>query len=313
VLYTSFTLDKFYTLPAEEIVGLFFLGELIYGFDIQTILLVAIGPFLALLYAIYLLYRFRRNSTAKYRTQISFLFVAYLIILIDYRILKLFMAELPFNAERLWVIDGFLASPFLGLAICSATSSLKKLLKTTSPQTMSIISRSSLSWRRVLRIGGLLFTLNILTPIILGGWISYSLHTAYPQIAPLQTTWYELEAVKYIEENTKEKYIVIGDQWTTFAGEVIVGVNNPRAYYFLEFNRTGYDLFRKILEDPSPQVMIEAMNVNNARVAYFIVTEPRLGTEEFNRVVYQTLKNQQLRVFGIFGGGKLFVFTYEKT
>jgi len=314
VLYTFFTLDRFYTLPAEEIVGLFFLGELIYGFDLKTILLIMIGPLLALLYAIYLLYKFRRNPTAKYRAQISFLFVTYLIILIDYRILKLFMADLPFNEERLWVIDEFLASPFVALAIYSATSSLKKLLKTTSQQTMSIISRSSLSWRRVLRIGGLLFTLNILTPMILGGWISYSLHAAYPQVAPLQTIWYELEAVKYIEENTKEKYVVIGDVWTIYAGEVIVGVNNPRAYYFLEFDKTGHDLFVNMSRDPSSQWLLSALNRTNTSVAYFIITEPRLGTQEFDNILSKAMR-AHLQTYvppGGFGNGKLYVFRYDK-
>lgn len=313
--YTFFTLEKFYRLPVEEIVGLFFLGEFIYSFDLKTILLLLIGPLLALLYAIHLLIRFRRDPTAKYRTQITFLFLTYLIILIDYRILKLFMADLPFNEERLWVFDEFLASPFVALAIYSAISLLKRFLKARYAPTISTSNLKRLSKSSVIGVLRLLLTLNILIPALLAGWISFSLSAAYPQIAPLQTTWYELEAVKYIEENTKEKYVVIGDVWTIYAGEVIVGVNNPRAYYFLESNKTGHDLFVNMSRDPSLQWLLSALNRTNTSVAYFIITEPRLGTQEFNDVLSKALQNN-LQAYGPpegFGNGKLYVFKYEKT
>jgi len=152
--------------------------------------------------------------------------------------------------------------------------------------------------------------LNILIPMFLGGWITFSLSAAYPQVAPLQTTSYELEAVKYIEANTKEKYVVIGDIWTIFAGEVIVGINNPRAYYFGEYNKTGYDLFLNMREDPSPQWMLLAMNYTHTTIAYFIVTEPRLGTQEFSNTVSKA--RGTLPVFDVTGGGKLYIFSYRK-
>lgn len=58
-------------------------------------------------------------------------------------------------------------------------------------------------------------------------------------------------AVKYIDANTHEKYVVFGDQWTTYAGEVIVGDNNPRAYYFSTSERKGHDLFVNMTLEPS--------------------------------------------------------------
>jgi hypothetical protein len=133
-------------------------------------------------------------------------------------------------------------------------------------------------------------------------------------VAPVQTTWYELEAVKYIEENTKEKYVVIGDVWTIYAGEMIAGINNPRAYYFLETNKTGYDLFINMTQDPSPQWMLLAMNYTQTEVAYFIITKLRLGVEEFQNVVTHALGNQQLTVVSVPGvsSEKLYVFSYRK-
>ncbi len=160
--------------------------------------------------------------------------------------------------------------------------------------------------------------------MILGGWITFSLHAAYPQVAPLQTTWYELEAVKFIEENTNEKYVVIGDIWTIYAGERIVGINNPRAYYFGELNRTGYDLFVNMTENPSSQWMLLAMNYTNTTTAYFIITKEeenafhtRLFPEEYNRIIQQAQQNKlQTYPGGIFyyrGEEKLRIFYYKKS
>jgi len=309
---TFFTLDKFYELPLEEIVGLFLFGELTYSPNLETIFLGVIGSALTLLYMIYLLYRLKKNPTAEFRIHLLFLSAAFLLILVDYRILKFFMKGLPLNEERLWVFRDFIVAPFVALAIYAAGSPLKTFLKATSLPTISLASLKALSKRNALRVLSLLFTLNILIPLVLGGWITLSLSAAYPQVAPLQTTWYELEAVKYIEENTKEKYVVIGDTWTIFAGERIVGLNNPRAYYFLEFNKTGYDLFVNMKQEPSPQWMLLAMSYTDTTTAYFIVTEPRLGTEEYNRIVTQALQNDDIQVYGVFGEGKLYVFYYKK-
>ena len=235
-----------------------------------------------------------------------------MIVLVDYRILKLITDGLPLNEGRLWVFRDLIALPFVALAIYAVGSSLKTFLKATSLPTLSLASLKELAKRNVLRVLSLLFTLNILIPLVLGGWITFSLSVAYAQIASLQTTWHELEAVKYIEENTNEKYVVIGDIWTIFAGEMIVGIINPRAYYLGEYNKTGHDLFVNMRENPSPQWMLWAMNYTDTKIAYFIVAEPRLGTEEFQNVVSRALQNQQLIVVGVFGAGKLYVFSYRK-
>jgi len=310
-----FTFDKFYELPLEEILGLFLIGDLTY-FDSKTIFLVIVGPAFALLYMVYLLYKLKKSLDAKFRMHFVFLFAAFLIILIDYRIMKLFMDRLPLNEERLWVFRDLIAVPFVALAIYEATSFLKTFLNAYSLRRISLTTLKTLSKNNVLRVLTLLSTLNVLLPVVLGGWITFSLQAAYPQHAPLQTTWYELEAVKYIEENTPEKYVVICDIWTIYAGEMIVGVKNPRAYYFGENDPTRYNLFTKMRRDPSSEVMIEAMNQTgtNTTVAYFIVTEPRLGVEEFNSTVSKALQNE-LRVYGPpdgFGEGKLYIFYYEK-
>lgn len=311
---TAFTLDKLYQLPVEESIGLFFIGELIHGFNLETILIVIAGPLLAFLCMLYTLFKSNRSRDARFRSLVIFFFAAFLLVSVDYRVLKLFMVGLPLNEERLWVFRDFIAAPFVALVAFQVYSSISSPLKARSLSVLSPSNIRLVSKAGVLQVASLLLSLNVLISVVFGGWVSLSLTVAYPKIAPLQTTWYEIEAVKYIEENTKEKYVVIGDIWTIFAGEVIVGVYNPRAYYFGEYETKGIELFNKMREEPSPEVMIEAMNSTGAdtTTAYFIITEPRVGTEEFDTVVSRALQNGQLRVENVFGSGRLFVFSYRK-
>ncbi len=115
---------------------------------------------------------------------------------------------------------------------------------------------------------------------------------------------------------------MIGDIWTVYAGEMIVGIKNPRAYYFGENDPQRRNLFTRMQREPSPQVMIEAMNQTgtDTTVAYFIVTEARLdidparANEKFNSTISKALQNE-LQVFGPsngFGNGKLYIFRYEE-
>jgi hypothetical protein len=302
-------------LPVEEVVGLFLIGDLIYSFDLQTTLLVVTGPAVGLLWMIYLLHKSKRKSAAaESRAPSYFLFAAFLVMIVDYRVLKLFMEGLPVNAERLWVFRDFIAVPFVALAICALTSSLKRSLKGNSLQSTSLATLRNLVKGGILRNLSLLLSLNVLIPMFLGGWVTFSLSVAYPQVGPLQTTWFELDAVTHIKKNTTERYVVIGDIWTIFAGEMIVGINNPQAFYFGEYDPRGFTLFSKMLAEPSPEVMIEAMNQTDTdtTIAYFVITEPRVGSEEFSNVVSRILQDNQLPLFGVFGDGKLYVFSYRK-
>ena len=308
--YGVFTLDKFYKLPGTEIVGLLLIGELIYGFDLSTIILMIVGPLLAFFCMVFLLFRSRRNPSAKLRPEILFLILAFLITVLDYRILKLFMEWLPLNEERLWVIRDMIASPFVALLI-GVISSLENLKKASSLKELLPRLKAPSKGRR-LSVMGSVFALYILVPAVLGGWVVFSLKAAYPQVAPLQTTSYELEAIKYIKDNTFEKYVVICDIWTIYAGERIVGINNPNAYYFEEYSKLGHDLFFNMSTTPSTEWMLSAMNQTNTQVAYFVITEPRVGAEEFNNILIR-VQEQPLTVFYISQNKKLYVFSYENS
>jgi hypothetical protein len=311
---TAFTLNKIFELPLQESVGLLLLGELTYVSNPVTILLVIIGPIIGVAGVVYLLRHLRRNPPDESRASVLLLCAAFLIMLIDYRILKLFMEELPLNEERLWVFRDLIAIPFAASAIVVAIASIKSSLVRRFTSPLKGAGSRNLPRASFRRVSGLLLTVNVLFSVVLGGWLTLSLTVAYPQVAPLQTTSYELEAVEFIDRTTSEKYVVIGDVWTIYAGDRIVGNRNPRAYYFGEYKKIGYDLFANMTRDPSTQWMIQAMEYTNTTVAYFIVTQPRLGAETFNQVVSNTIENG-LPVYGPqqgFGEGKLYVFYYRR-
>jgi hypothetical protein len=303
----SFSLDKVYESSIGELVGLFLFGSA-YAFDVRSIFLLTIGPATALLWMLYLLYQTRKSPIDKFSERIQFVFGAYMIVLIDYRILNMFMSGLPINEERLWVLRDLMASPFTALAIWSIVTAIK----TRIPLTKTITSKKLPSRKNILRFISAILALNIMIPALLGGWLICSLGVAYPRSGFLQTTWYELEAAEYIKAHSDGPYVVIGDIWTVYAGEMIVGISNPTEYYFKELDAQRQRLFTQMLDTPSPKIMVEAMNQTgiDTKTAYFIVTEPRLVTEVFNRVVSEA--KEALTVFHVAGDGKLYVFSYKK-
>jgi hypothetical protein len=310
ITQTGFTSSRLFELSSQQIIGLLTIGELVYTLDYMTIFLVLVGPAIAFLFMIYILFSKRKNPHTMQRTEIHFLVAAFFLVMVDYRILKLFMEGLPFNEERLWVFRDFLASPFVALAFYTVLTKLSSLIKSKLSETFRLSSVKSLARQGSFGILALLLASNLLVPVLIGGWATYSLNAAYPQLSVLQTTWYELEAVRSIDETTSQKYVVIGDLWTIYAGERIVGINNPRAYYFAEFDKTGIDLFTAMKQDPSPEWMQQAMNITNTSIAYFIITQPRVPLDEFTVTVTKAI--QMGFRWRVLGEGKLYIFIYEK-
>lgn len=304
----AFTLDNISELPLQEIVSLALLGELTYSYNIQIVFLNIVGPLAGFLCMLYFLLYPKSKIDSRFRTQIYFLFAGFLIMLIDFSVLRLFMEGLPINVERIWVLRDFIAVPFVGLGAYAVVTFLKGVSK-QKPNVMGTANPERPFKSQRFRFFSLLLAFNVLVSVLLGGWITFSLSAAYPQVAPLQITSYELEAARYIDKATPEKYVVISDIWAIYTGQMIVGENNPRAYYFGVSDRIGHELFVNMSRDPSPQWMLFAMNQTDTKVAYFIISEPRLGTDEFNRIIMRV--QDPLQLFYKSENGKLYVYSYS--
>ncbi|MCZ2809001.1 MAG: glycosyltransferase family 39 protein [Candidatus Bathyarchaeota archaeon] len=294
-----FGLDKLVALSREDILWMFLLGEYA-NFDIRYAIVHILGPALGILGMLYYFYITRQKSSKKPLLCTTFLFTGLLIVLADYRILKLFVVSVPFAEERLWVFRDFLIVPFVGILVNDVFPFLHKQVSTISiPFSTSYIRRIALY--------SLIF-------VTLSGWITISLYYAYPHYGPLQTTTYEIEAVKFIEESTTEPYVVLGDQWITFAGGMIVGIGNPNALYFHSKDPKGLMLFIEMKTNSTTEPMKKAMTCNNATVAYFVIDKPRLRAEEYTRIIQQAQQNslQTYKIFYYENEEKLRIFYHKE-
>jgi len=322
---THFGLDKLYGLSAGEIIWLSILGQYV-NFNVKYALIYGLGPLLGLLGIINCLRSgVKQRSNKNRRIYILFLFMGFLMVLVDYRILKLFIVGIPFREERLWVFQDLMAAPFVAIVANGVIAFLRKktsnaLSKVRLPFLTMPLTHVKINFKSIVTFTSLYTCVvaYIMIFTLLSGWITTSIYYGYPHfLAPLQTTSYELEAVKYIDKNTTERYIVICDQWITYAGGIIVGFNNPRAFYFSGPDTRRVALFIEMKENPTNETMIKAMNYTETTVAYFIISKPRLGEDEYNRIIEQAQQNElQPYPEGIFyyrGEEKLRIFYYKKS
>jgi len=307
---TYFSLEKLNGLSSPYVAMYLLFGSYLDFFasgSYVTTLVFGIGPALGLIGMIYfLLINPRKKSNQFIHTSLLLLVLGFLVILIDDRIVKYLMVNVPFaELDRLWVLQDFIAVPFVAFLIEKGIMFSKRVYGKLSLNRLPH-SIKSMNFRFI--------TVYFVLFVLLSGWIAISLRYAYPHLSPLQTTSYELDAVKSLEKTQSEKYIVIGDQWIIFAGAMFAGYNNPRAFYFSPFDPKGVNLFIKMKTNPSNDTLIEAMKTNNATVAYFIIEEPRLGTTEYTRTIQQAQQNglQTYQVFQFRGEEKLHIFLYRK-
>ena len=329
---TRFSLQTLYELPPSATFFSILLGnyfDLISREAYITTLIFGVAPLIGLIGMAYVIITSaRRSSKRSIDPCVLLLTLGVALIAINDRILKLFMTNVPFvEFDRLWVFRDFLLFSFATLFIVGALSQMRaffdrvsknifrRLHETSSPgkfsNTFSFFTRGHLA--KGVSLGTVFAYILILT--IVSGWVTASVYYAYPHWGPLQTTSYELEAVKHIQETTKEKYVVIADQWIIFAGQMIAGINNPQAFYFSHRDPNGISLFIKMKSNPSNETLIEAMKINNATTAYFIIEKPRQGTETYNRIVAQAEQNK-LQTYKKFyypeGEEKLRIFYYKE-
>jgi hypothetical protein len=310
-LYAVFRLYLWRSLPIQNLIGLFIVGDY-YNYGLLAFILFVSGPLLGLAGIIYVLYGKIRHNSNKYSALLAFfLLIGFLLVLADYRILRLFMTGVPFGANRVLIFRDFIAAPFLAIIGYRVFVLLQRKMDLAARKRKGRSARIQILFSKSLK-SIIAYALLILT---ISGWITASFYFAYPHYAPLQITSYEIEAVKHIEANSNMTYVVVGDVWIISAAQMFLGVCNPQCYYFASGDPRGILLFIEMRNNPSPEVMVEAMEINNATVAYFIIARPRVGVETYTRIVEQAQQNGlQTYPGGVFyynGEEKLRIFYYK--
>lgn len=317
-MYTYFSLATLSEFSPSEIIWALIFGEYPV-LDFSTAVIHIMGPLLGIAGVIYVIFRSRKQvSNNEHRMALFFMFTGLLMIAIDHRVLKFFMTGVPFAVGRLWMFQYLIAIPFIAVVVHDIITFLHKKASKSLSQLISSAKalQTSLNTKavRTTITVGMLLIIYISALVFFSGWITLAVYRAYPHFSPLQTTSYELESVRYIDTHTADKYIVIGDMWILFSGHMIVGINNPRAFYFSSRDPHGVTLFIHMKTNPTNETLTEAMEYNNSTVAYFIIEKPRLGEKEYNRIVTQAIQNglQTYQTFYYRGEEKLTIFYYTR-
>lgn len=238
----------------------------------------------------------KTEHARRRRVLVLFLFLVFVIHLIDFRILEYGMIHAPIGGGRMLPSRDLVVIPFSALAIYS----LVGIFEGRSPKNRTIsLFRSK---RLVLRVSVRRIFVVLFVGLALSALAVQSINRSYAWLRGLHPTQLEVDAVKYIDEHTSGPYVVMGDPTTAMVGMSFVGIDNPEKRYV--YAKGEY--FR----EPSVTKLTSYMQTAGADVGYFIVSTMR--TSDFDKTV-----TEASRVFGLLTvlrndeGGRVYIFKYR--
>ncbi len=221
------------------------------------------------------------------RTLCLFFLLVLLASLVEHRILKYALEGGLFSPDRLRVFIDMVALPFAALAVSSAMFSL--FGKATEKHV-------SFRWKDLLA--------TVLICLSMSGWIVSSVYETYDYYTRgLQPTSLEVEAVKYIDEHTNSRYVVLAPHPITVISWGMIGIPNTDKWYF-SIGRLGEPLA------PSVGYMYDHMRMVGVDIGYFIASSFR--GPNFDEIVAEAFN-----VFGFFknfsdsNGNTVSIFNYR--
>lgn len=246
----------------------------------------------ALLYHIFLplgligfMYTLQRGKTFN-KALCFFLFLTFGVCLIDYRILEYaIVGERIFGPGRVRVFRDMIALPFASIIIMNGVKSL---------YWSSSKIRLKFRWRNLLA--------GILVCFSLSAWVTTAVYETYEfYTRGLLPTSLEVEAVKFIDEHTNGRYVVLAPHPTAVIGHGLMGYPNFEKMYY-SIGRLG------VPSEPSIADMFQLMKISRAEVGYFVVSF-RAGN--FNETI-----SKASRIFGLFKilndeNGQIYIFNYK--
>ncbi len=243
-----------------------------------------------------------RNKHINQRN-IAFLFLFYVTVVASYYFNAYGMANLAFRPERVIVIADILSVPFVALGLLTTASILNR--------AFSFRKRNPLKKKKSFLLGILMICLFVSLQAAL------SVYSAYPrsEISSVQPSWYEMEAIYYINSTT-QRYVVLSEPGFTSLAIGLLGSDYAYrgGYGFFgvpEWWSWTVELWLSMVRSPSIEVMAEGLRRSGAEIVYFVVSVRSHGFEgfDFEDIIDQT--SQILPVDQIFGNGKLYVFRYS--
>lgn len=277
-MHVSFSAQK---LLGTNILSLFF-GEYV-NYSFGELLVSALIPFVGIVGLTYTVVYARERRYNHFLCVFSLL--ALVVFLVDYRILKYAMLNVPFSSERIWLFRDLLVVPFAAIIIKKVYENLP----------IAFIKKTT---RHPLRFSvGLLICCLLVSGLALVA--AESGYTYTPSF--LNPTPYEVEAIQFIHGNVSTRYVVIGDPVFVYLAHGILGFKSRGTYTREHF----YNMYQL----PSADILVEEMERAQSPVGFFVISA-RYKTD-FSRIVTSAL--EVFDIFGIFGDKQLYVFRYPRT
>jgi len=258
----------------------------------QTATLMFVLVFVGVLFSI-------RSKHVK-RKSIALLFLFYVTIITSYYVNANGMANLPYGPKRIIAIADMLSVPFAALGLLTTARILKKGFSFRKGNPLKKTKASPLGM--------------ILICLFVSSQATLALYSAYPrdEFSPVQPSWYEMEAVFYINSTT-QRYVVISEPGFTSLAIGLLGsdyaYSGRHGFFGLpEWWSWPAVLWLSMVRSPSIHFMAEALDRSGAEVGYFVVSVRSHGYD-FEDTIEQT--SQILFMDRIFGDEKLYVFKYS--
>lgn len=261
--------------------------------DFKGMLHSVVVPFLGLVGMAYILKR--GNKTSRVPTLV--VSAAFLIYIVDNRILKYAMVNTPFGADRILVFLGFVTIPFAALTICLCTNALGGSIVRNPDRVISFFGGvwTKFSVKQIFAL--------FLMGISLSSFAASSIERSYGWLGGLQPTELEVETVKYIDEHTSERYVVVTMSRIAAIGWGFVGTWNPNKWYVYEKGNSALG------RNPSVSTMYDQMRMRGADVGYFVASSFR--TPNYNQVIEEA--SRIFRLFEVLSNehGEIRIFEYR--
>jgi len=236
-----------------------------------------------------------------------FFFAFYAIVLGEFYFTNYGMVNLPYGSSRILVIADFLLVPFVALGFLSLIALLRKTIS-RAKNTIADVP----SMRFGLRINPRIFGL-LLIGLFLSLQATAALYVAYPQkeIVQVQPSVYELDAIRFIDSNSPQRYVVICEPG--FASLAIGAFGMDYGYLggtrgvfgYPDWSYPTIQMYSEMTKAPSLGIMQQAIEFASAKYAYFVVSE---RNPNLDQVVNRT--SEILPIYRVFGDGKLYIFMY---
>lgn len=266
----------------------------------------AIVPFLGLVWLIYTLVE--GGERGRNRKASVFMLLCLALVMLDYTILKVFMVNIPFGPERIWVFRDLLTIPFAAILISKTINYLSRKLASTKSVKISVKGGHfrNIASRSIFSVGFKGIVLLAIIILSLSSLITSAVYNAYPHSTYMRawTTAHEIEAARYIEETTprNETYVVLCEATTRLAGYAVVGPQNPRAYYYGPYeSRVLKSVYNEFIDNPSLEPLYEARQKNNAFIVYVMISTFRPPVDGNPGVIEQIMDLPFFELYGVFG------------